>query len=172
MATWLHDGDGDATYEWSTDALATGSYQVKVAHGRSWDENYGADGVPDGDNITFSATAGDVVTFSYDSASHVLTVTAENPPLPGSGQEAAHWLAASTIAWPRSLLPAGTAPEDLTFSLHHAADGGMSVASGEVAGADGSAVLELVGEQDRKSTRLNSSHVAISYAVFCLKKKT
>src|SRR5690625_6358675 len=26
-------------------------------------------------------------------------------------------------------------------------------------------------EIDRKSTRLNSSHVAISYAVFCLKKK-
>src|SRR5207249_7568098 len=26
------------------------------------------------------------------------------------------------------------------------------------------------GEQDRKSTRLNSSHVSISYAVFCLKK--
>src|SRR5690625_5387992 len=25
--------------------------------------------------------------------------------------------------------------------------------------------------EDRKSTRLNSSHVAISYAVFCLKKK-
>src|SRR5690625_7097528 len=31
----------------------------------------------------------------------------------------------------------------------------------------------LVGQRqgDRKSTRLNSSHVAISYAVFCLKKK-
>src|SRR5699024_1501460 len=27
-------------------------------------------------------------------------------------------------------------------------------------------------ESDRKSTRLNSSHVSISYAVFCLKKKT
>src|SRR5690625_7531685 len=27
------------------------------------------------------------------------------------------------------------------------------------------------GSTDRKSTRLNSSHVAISYAVFCLKKK-
>src|SRR5256885_4028392 len=26
-------------------------------------------------------------------------------------------------------------------------------------------------EQDRKSTRLNSSHLVISYAVFCLKKK-
>src|SRR5439155_21065541 len=32
---------------------------------------------------------------------------------------------------------------------------------------------ERVGQhlRDRKSTRLNSSHVAISYAVFCLKKK-
>src|SRR5439155_13953112 len=29
----------------------------------------------------------------------------------------------------------------------------------------------LLGWLDRKSTRLNSSHVAISYAVFCLKKK-
>src|SRR2546430_12504171 len=28
------------------------------------------------------------------------------------------------------------------------------------------------GERDRKSTRLNSSHSQISYAVFCLKKKT
>src|SRR5437868_11335072 len=28
------------------------------------------------------------------------------------------------------------------------------------------------GGRDRKSTRLNSSHVSISYAVFCLKKKT
>src|SRR5439155_22046240 len=31
--------------------------------------------------------------------------------------------------------------------------------------------FELHSPLDRKSTRLNSSHVAISYAVFCLKKK-
>src|SRR5437870_10592715 len=31
--------------------------------------------------------------------------------------------------------------------------------------------LKKATELDRKSTRLNSSHVAISYAVFCLKKK-
>src|SRR5258705_7876684 len=30
---------------------------------------------------------------------------------------------------------------------------------------------EFVGNRDRKSTRLNSSHLGISYAVFCLKKK-
>src|SRR5437868_9880897 len=31
--------------------------------------------------------------------------------------------------------------------------------------------LAHAADQDRKSTRLNSSHVSISYAVFCLKKK-
>src|SRR5699024_11251719 len=33
-------------------------------------------------------------------------------------------------------------------------------------------VNTLTNDPDRKSTRLNSSHVSISYAVFCLKKKT
>src|SRR5690625_6379057 len=32
-------------------------------------------------------------------------------------------------------------------------------------------VILNLSSEDRKSTRLNSSHVAISYAVFCLKKK-
>src|SRR5207253_9254430 len=32
-------------------------------------------------------------------------------------------------------------------------------------------VHDVIDGRDRKSTRLNSSHVAISYAVFCLKKK-
>src|SRR5437764_3479664 len=31
--------------------------------------------------------------------------------------------------------------------------------------------LQTAGGEDRKSTRLNSSHRCISYAVFCLKKK-
>src|SRR5688500_20219730 len=45
-----------------------------------------------------------------------------------------------------------------------------------VAGHDGAGGLcdrlEAGAAQDRKSTRLNSSHLVISYAVFCLKKKT
>src|SRR5690606_42014715 len=32
-------------------------------------------------------------------------------------------------------------------------------------------LLQVLDDLDRKSTRLNSSHVKISYAVFCLKKK-
>src|SRR5690606_41047850 len=42
------------------------------------------------------------------------------------------------------------------------ADGGVAHAQ---------AFTQRTGRQDRKSTRLNSSHVKISYAVFCLKKK-
>src|SRR5438067_8375928 len=43
---------------------------------------------------------------------------------------------------------------------------------GSNAVVDDQQVVVRVERQDRKSTRLNSSHVSISYAVFCLKKKT
>src|SRR2546430_8662103 len=36
---------------------------------------------------------------------------------------------------------------------------------------DGAGIYLCRGREDRKSTRLNSSHSQISYAVFCLKKK-
>src|SRR3712207_8604201 len=42
-----------------------------------------------------------------------------------------------------------------------------------VGGGDGGLLfLRLAEDRDRKSTRLNSSHANISYAVFCLKKKS
>src|SRR5690625_5814693 len=41
----------------------------------------------------------------------------------------------------------------------------------ETAALAGSAAVSTHVVEDRKSTRLNSSHVASSYAVFCLKKK-
>src|SRR5690625_6132948 len=40
----------------------------------------------------------------------------------------------------------------------------------QITAAAGAFAFGLI-QEDRKSTRLNSSHVAISYAVFCLKKK-
>src|SRR5690606_3590981 len=42
----------------------------------------------------------------------------------------------------------------------------------QFAAGNGVIVLLRLADGDRKSTRLNSSHVKISYAVFCLKKKT
>src|SRR5690242_21186608 len=58
----------------------------------------------------------------------------------------------------------------------HALDGAGGDLGGVVAGAGqrrpvGRDVGQAVGRPDRKSTRLNSSHMSISYAVFCLKKK-
>src|SRR5690606_40347737 len=48
--------------------------------------------------------------------------------------------------------------------------GGAPVAGRAVA-ADAARLHRRAAAGDRKSTRLNSSHVKISYAVFCLKKK-
>src|SRR5690625_2704304 len=45
---------------------------------------------------------------------------------------------------------------------------GEQVVSAPVKGTDRYNVVSGLGKGDRKSTRLNSSHVAISYAVFCL----
>src|SRR2546430_9685629 len=48
---------------------------------------------------------------------------------------------------------------------------GMTVMVSQPPGMPADAFTAAVGPQDRKSTRLNSSHSQISYAVFCLKKK-
>src|SRR5256885_7486123 len=50
--------------------------------------------------------------------------------------------------------------------------GGLRPAAATAPGAESSPEKAVrVGPGDRKSTRLNSSHLVISYAVFCLKKK-
>src|SRR5207244_6203526 len=49
-------------------------------------------------------------------------------------------------------------------------DRGVGLADRDRLGVGGRLVVAVPG--DRKSTRLNSSHQIISYAVFCLKKKT
>ncbi|MFH5822174.1 pullulanase-type alpha-1,6-glucosidase [Georgenia sp. AZ-5] len=162
MATWMLDPDQDGTFTFSTDDLA-GTYEVKVAHNRSWAENYGAGGVRDGANLTFSATAGKAVTFSYDIDSHLLTVEVTDPPLPGLGQQRAHWLDARTIAWPADLL--GGAPAGLAWTLHHAPDGGLELAGGAVTGGEEVAlrhVPEGLGADLRARFPHLAGHVALA----------
>src|SRR5690625_7388429 len=79
---------------------------------------------------------------------------------------------------------APTPPEIYTLSLHDALPilhgwvqrlpagslRGPGALGAPLPGGAGGAEEAAAGG-DRKSTRLNSSHVAISYAVFCLKKK-
>src|SRR5437868_12415572 len=50
-------------------------------------------------------------------------------------------------------------------------DGGRGRANPALAARPGRRLPRRAVRRDRKSTRLNSSHVSISYAVFCLKKK-
>ena len=138
LRAWLQDPDGDGVYTRTVEDLPEGTYEVKAAHGLGWAENYGAGGAPGGANITFAAPGGKPVTFSYVLATHVLTVEVTDPPLPGTGEERAHWVDASTIAWPAAWAPE---PADATFRLHHAAAGGMSVVDGAVTGADGAVTL-------------------------------
>src|SRR3712207_6895860 len=49
--------------------------------------------------------------------------------------------------------------------------GGASVSNGDGILLSGQTLYVVRNRIDRKSTRLNSSHANISYAVFCLKKK-
>jgi hypothetical protein len=75
LRSWLQDPDGDGIYGFSTTTLPPGDYEAKVAHNESWDENYGAGGVPNGPNIQFTVGTCDTVTFTYDPATHLLTIT-------------------------------------------------------------------------------------------------
>src|SRR6266571_7520303 len=64
-----------------------------------------------------------------------------------------------------------TAPTEIyTLSLHDALPIRPAVCHGRVPDAAAGALTASM-RADRKSTRLNSSHMSISYAVFCLKTK-
>src|SRR5438034_2638559 len=75
---------------------------------------------------------------------------------------------------PVARLHFGHQPAVVTHFGHRAADGGpVVVAKKQVRVHTLVATPPALGHhvfQDRKSTRLNSSHTVISYAVFCLKK--
>ncbi|SKC50310.1 pullulanase-type alpha-1,6-glucosidase [Krasilnikoviella flava] len=142
LASWLKDPEGDGTYTWSTDALAAGTYEGKVAHGLSWAENYGVGGKPDGANYSFSVGDGETVAFSYDLATHVLEIGVENPPLPGAGQQAAHWVRQGLV-----LVPGDLGAGD-RWTLRTAPEGGLAVADGEVRGPDGGDLPEGAASYD------------------------
>ena len=75
LRSWLQDPDGDGTYAFSTTSIPAGSYDAKVALNELWDVNYGEGGAQNGGNIPFTVIANASVTFTWDSATHVLTVS-------------------------------------------------------------------------------------------------
>src|SRR3712207_8016598 len=69
----------------------------------------------------------------------------------------------------RSTVLSALSPTFVTLCCHTLADGEIHPFHKGCIQAP--AQVQLAQSQDRKSTRLNSSHANISYAVFCLKKK-
>ena len=75
LRSWLQDIDGDGIYTFETTALPAGAYEGKVAINESFNENYGAGGVPNGSNIAFTVPSiGTKVTFTYNATTHILTI--------------------------------------------------------------------------------------------------
>src|SRR3712207_7823414 len=72
----------------------------------------------------------------------------------------------------------GRGGEERNVAIHEQSvptEAGLDRCSARDSGADRAVTSEPAAldlQRDRKSTRLNSSHANISYAVFCLKKKT
>lgn len=142
LASMMFDRDGDGVFQFTTDDLPTGSYEVKVAHDRSWDENYGADGAPGGSNITFRATEGKVTTFRYDIASHRLTVRSTESAVDGLGELRAHWIDQATIAVPGDF---GSSAAGAVWELYGSADAGLSLEGAEIRGGDPLALSVIDG---------------------------
>jgi pullulanase-type alpha-1,6-glucosidase len=130
LRSWLQDPDGDGVYTFSTSAIPPGNYETKVAIDESWDENYGANGAPNGSNISFSVPQACVeIFFSYNSTTHVLTVSANGAPKGNIGRAQAYWVTADTIAW-----NPGAVSADWNVTLHYDADGGLALESSGVTG--------------------------------------
>src|SRR5688572_32253409 len=92
------------------------------------------------------------------------------PLIAARGSEAAH---APELA--HSELPLSPFASETRAAYRIAAPSALRLDSNENPNGPGRAALDAIramfDESDRKSTRLNSSHSQISYAVFCLKKK-
>ncbi len=121
LRAWLQDPDGDGTYTLTTTALPAGSYETKAAIDEAWDENYGANGVPNGPNIAFSvAFTGQAVTFRYDAATHLLAIDAAGHAHDGDVEwdGLRHDSRDTTYRTPGGAVPSGT-PVTLRLRTYH-----------------------------------------------------
>src|SRR3712207_5335560 len=90
----------------------------------------------------------------------------------GSVEEAEDVVQEAYLRWHRADVDAVRTPEAwLVAVASRLAIDRLRKAATERAAYDGTWLPEPLPSEDRKSTRLNSSHANISYAVFCLKKK-
>src|SRR5207253_128920 len=123
-----------------------------------------ADGLPEAQttNLTYFSRLADAETFTRQAYVEAYQRGTESAAVVCAVQDGAEWLQGLVDV----LRPDAVRILDFPHAVEH-----LTAAVQPVLGAGTPAFTEWLDQQDRKSTRLNSSHVAISYAVFCLKKK-
>lgn len=139
LRSWLQDSDGDGIYSFTTTKLAAGSYEAKVTHNESWDENYGQNGQQGGSNIGFSVLADhEPVVFTYSPTTHELTIGSSG--FDGDlSQAKAYWLTQNTLAWNVS--------DAQRIELHYSVDASLTITPDGISGGD-MIVLQANGEVD------------------------
>ncbi len=171
MRPWLQDPDGDGTYTWSTDRLPAGTYDFKVAHGLSWDENYGAGGAAGGANISLTVPSnGLIVSISYVLATHEITTKVTKAgAAPDLTKQRAVWVGKDLIAWPAAMVPDGANPALLKWRLAWSSTGGLTVDAEDITGGS-SAPLRY--DPDGLSARVVADHPELAgYLALRLDKK-
>ncbi|SDO56410.1 alpha-1,6-glucosidases, pullulanase-type [Pedococcus dokdonensis] len=168
----------DQIWKGTYTTVPAGPYAYKVAINKSWDENYGAGGVPGGDNISYTMPA-DGNTFYYDHATHYVTSKAQGPIVtaPGSFQSELGcpadwspdcmrpWLqdpdGDGTYTWSTTEMPAGT----YEFKVAHGLNWDENYGAG---GAPGGANISLTVPADGMVVTISyaiGTHVATAKAV-------
>ncbi len=101
LRTILQDPDDDNIYEFRTNAIPAGSYEVKVALNQSWAVNYGEGGAQGGANIPLIVPQDNAeILFSWDAETQIMTIFVEGTPRGNLGQATAYWPTADTILTP------------------------------------------------------------------------
>ncbi|MEW6870219.1 pullulanase-type alpha-1,6-glucosidase [Trueperella pyogenes] len=129
----------DGNYTFSTARIPQGNYEVKVAHGQSWSENYGQGGSANGSNYQFTVGDNKLVTFSYNSGNHLLDISQGEIPLAGQGERTAYWVDETTFAWP-GILTGGRS--DLKFELW-GGNAKLAPSGGKVVGEGAKKIADL-----------------------------
>ncbi len=84
--TWIADANSDytmvyqgdeKTYKLSIPDLAAGTYYFKITDGNGWTNNWGMDGIMNGNNMEFTLTNTATVTITFDESTSLCSVTAE-----------------------------------------------------------------------------------------------
>ncbi len=162
LNTLMQDGNADGIYVFTTSDLPAGDYEAKVAINNSLSEGYGAGGVKDGKNITFTVPADyQEMYFGFDSTSHALVISSEGAPRGDLHKAKAYWVDRGTFAWKPAAEITGT-----TFALYYSPQASMSIEPGKIVGGQ---ALPLTFDPAGLSAAVRTAHPNYAaYAAFKL----